>query len=335
MPIPLFYNGLEIAFAICYNNCMDKKFHDKIISLLPSKDLINCVKSEKFIFGEEELLKFINDYAPDFNKKLELFKEAANVFSNKEAKVHAKKLIAYNEKAYSEFMRADENCVYEVRIKCLPDDCDEEPLLTRSFDGAIEMIKSWLKCYKNVGAKDNKLSRYTIIKKTITQPRYPRDIFEGKVGSVGDCVLGYRFNILDLSMYNHGDEMHCKASAECDDCKAPCVSAISPHFPHFIKEYDLVAYYSDRLYNPTKIEYGIFDADIEQCDNETHVVLLNNEYIKTRMIDFKDENGFYRVYDAHEHPSYAEIFRPDINDVPKEVYNDYLYAVEGLKKFEL
>ncbi len=312
---------------------MDRKFHNKIISLLPSKDLINCIKTEKFIFGEEELLQFINDYAPDFNQKLELLKEAAIVFCNKEARVHAKKLIAYHENAYAKFMRADENCVYEIKIKCLPDDADEETLLIKTFQDAIEMIKSWLKCYKDVGARDNKLSRYTIVKKTITMPRYPRDIYRGKVGELGECVLGYRFRILNLSMYMQGNEMHCKGG-DCDDCKRPCIDHFMPRFPHFLKKYDLVAYYSDKLNHPNKIIYGIFVLDMEECDNDTYFLHLETEYIKKRKIDFRDEDGFYRVFDAHSHPSYAELFKPDITNVPKEIYEDYLYAVEELKKID-
>lgn len=313
---------------------MYKKFHDKIINLLPSKDLINKVKAEKFLFSEEELLKFINDYAPDFNKKLELFKEAISIFCNKKAKYHAKKLISFNENAYDAFMRADVACVYEIRIKCLPDDADEETLLTKTFDGAINMIKSWLKCYKDVGAKDNKFSRYTIHKKTITQPNYPRDIYNGKVGTLGECVLGYRFNILDLSMYTHNSEMLCKASTDCNDCKTPCVSLLMPSFPHFLNKYDLVAYCRDRLHNPTKIEYGILGTDMEKCNNDSFFIYLDNEYIKKRKVDFTDENGYCRVFDDHCHPSYAELFKPDISDVPKEIYDDYLYAVEGLKKLD-
>ncbi len=313
---------------------MDKKFHDKIMRLLPSKDLFNCVKAEKFIFGEEDLLKFINDYAYDFNKKMQLFKEAESVFCDKVAKAHAKKLIAYNQSAYDAFMQADENCVYEIKIKCLPDDADEETLLTRTFDDAIEMIKSWLKCYNDIGAKDNRLSRYTIDKKTVTLPRYPRDIYHGKVGSLGRCVLGYKFNILDLSMYTHYNEIHCKSSVDCEDCKTPCVGNIMPRFPHFLKKYDLVAFYDNYLDNPTKIYYGILGFDMEKCDNDSYFIFLDSEYIKSRKVDFTDEKGYYRVFEAHCHPSYAELFKPDINDVPKEIYDDYLYAVEGLKKFD-
>ncbi len=313
---------------------MNKKFHDKIIRLFPSKDLINCVKAEKYVFGEEDLLKFIDDYAPDFNKKIELFKEAATVFCDKQAKTHAKKLIAYNERAFAEFMRADENCVYEIKIKCLPDDADEETLLTKTFEDATEMIKNYLKCYKDVGARDNKSSRYTISKKTVTLPRYPRDIYNGKVGSLGRCILGYRFKILDLYTYTHDNEMHCKASLDCMDCKTPCLGNLMPRFPHFLKKYDLVAFYGDRLNNPAEITYGIFGLDMEKCDDDTYFIFLDNEYIKSRNVDFKDENGYYRVFDAHSHPSYAELFKPDIASVPKEVYEDYLYAVEGLKKFD-
>lgn len=313
---------------------MNKKFHDKVINLLPSKDLVNHVKAEKFVFDEEALLKFINDYAPDFNTKLKLFGEAVNVFESKTAISYAKKLIAHNEKAYAEFMRSDKNCVYEIKIKCFPDDADEEKLLTCTFDEAIEMIKCWLKCYRDVGAKDNILSRYTITKKTTNLPRSPRDIYKGNVGELGECVLGYKFNVLDVSFYALGNEIRCKSSLDCEDCKTPCVSCLMPSFPHFLNQYDLVAYYQDRLNNTTKPEYGIFAYDMDKCDSDSYFIHLDNEYIKNRKVDCTDENGYYEVYNAHSHPSYAELFKPDITDVPKEIYDDYLYAVEVLKHLD-
>lgn len=319
---------------------MDIKFHDKIVKLLPSKDLKDCVKAEKFTFTEQDLLKFINDYAPCFDEKLALFREAATVFCDKTAKAHAKKLIAFNEKAYADFMKPDENCVYEITIKCLPDDADEETLITKTFDDAIFMIKSWLKCFKDVGAKDNRLARYTIDKKTTSLPRYPRDIYKDKVGTVGNCVLGYKFKILNLdSYYLHANEINCKPLADCEECKTPCVGMHFPRFPHFLKKYDLVAFYGDNQGNAgtgynAEINYGIFGLDMEECDNDTYFIFLDNEYIKDRNVDFTNDKGYYRVFDAHSHPSYAVLFKPDLPSVPKDVYEDYLYAVEGLKKID-
>lgn len=313
---------------------MDKKFHKKVISLLPSKDLIKCVNEQRFIFGEEELLKFINDYAHSFDEKLALFEEAATVFTDKQAVRHAKKLIDFNRKNFDGFMREDADCVYEITIKCQPDDADEDTLITKSFPDTVEMIKSWLKCYYDVGAKDNKFARYTVVKKTTTLPKRPSDIYNNKVGTLGKCVLGHRFKILDLDLYKPGNEINCKANADCDECKTPCVGFTSPHFPHFLKKYDLVAFQSNRLLNPREISYGILGSDMDEYDDNSYVIDIDNEYIKDRNIDYKNKDGWYYVYVAHCHPSYAKLFKPDPDSVPKQIYDDYVYAVEGLKRLD-
>lgn len=313
---------------------MDKKFHKKVIALLPSKDLIKCVNEQHFEFREEDLLKFINDYSLSFDEMMALFEEAAATFTGKQAKRHAKKLIDFNRKNFDEFMREDADCVYEINIKCHPDDADEDTLITKSFPDALEMIKSWLKCYSDVGAKDNKFARYTIVKKTTTLPKRPIDLYKDKVGSLGKCVLGHKFKILNLDLYKSGNEITCKANADCDECKTPCVSWTSPHFPHFLKQYDLVAFQCNMLLNPREICYGILGSDMEEYDYDSYVIDIDNEYIKNRNIDYKDNDGWYGVYMAHCHPSYAKIFKPDPNSVPQQIYDDYVYAVEGLKKLD-
>ena len=71
---------------------------------------------------------------------------------------------------------------------------------------------------------------------------------------------------------------------------------------------------------------------MEKCDNDSYVINLDNEYIKNRKVDYLDENGCYMVYVEYSHPSYADIFKPNL--AGGELYDDYLYAVEELKKIE-
>lgn len=312
---------------------MYKKFHKRVVKLLPSKDLIKCVNEQGFIFKEEELLKFIDCYAPSFDEKLALFEEATRIFTEKQSIRHAKKLIAYNKKMYDYFISDDCDCVYEVKIKCMPDDADEETMIVKSFSDAVEMIKCWLKCYANVGAKDNKYARYTVKKKTTTLPARPYDIYCDKVGLQGACVLGHKFKILDLYVARMKNEMNCK-TLDCEECKMPCIGMISPRFPHFLEKYDLVAFHSNLLHAPHNICYGIFVGDMDECDYDSYVVLLDNEYIINRRVSYKDENGWYPVFRYHSHDSYDTLFKPDLMDVPQNVLDDYAYAVEELRKID-
>lgn len=313
---------------------MNKSFYKKIINLIPSADLKNCVFQNNYQFTEKDLLKFILRCAPTFKKKLELFKEATLVLEDKMLRRLAQKRIDFENKQYDAFMQAGENIVYEIEIKTAPNAADEETYLTKSFDDAVAMIKLFIKCY-DIKAGELTEARYTIKKKTTNLPQSPRDIYNDKVGALGECVLDNKFRIIYLDMYHSGNEVNCKNGVDCNECNRCISSWFTTHYPHFLQHYDLIAYYDDPLYNPTHLLYGIFDSDMEKYDFDTHVInILDNRYIQNRNADFIDENGYYRIYDAHSHPDYYEVFKPDLKDVPQKVLDDYNYALPVLKKIE-
>lgn len=313
---------------------MTKKLYNDIIATIPSPDLLAYIKRDGFRFGETKLLKIIDVCARTFDEKLDLFERASREFENKRDRAHAKKLVNHNKRQYDEFMRADDNCVYETDIKCEPDD-KEDTIITKTFDDAVQNIKMYIRHYADVGIKDGKYARYIIRKKTATVATRPSDIGRDKVGTLGECVLGQRFKILDLSMYGFGDEKKCKSTIlYCEECENPCVFAIRVKYPHFLKKYDLVAYQADPTLNPRDISYGILGVSMDDCDDDSYVIKLDNKYIKNRNAAYRDEDGYYRIYDAHWHPYYCQIFKPDIGSLPDGVYDDYLYAVEELKKID-
>lgn len=312
---------------------MNKAFYKKIINLIPSADMKNYVFANGFQFREKDLLKIILNYAPTFDIKLKLFEEASRLLDDKSMRVLAKKRIAFENRQYNAFMQLNLHTVYQIEIKTDPNAIEEETYLTKTFDEAVILIRDYIKCY-DIKAKERIYARYTIKKKTTNLPNKPSDIYNDKVGTLGQCVLDSRFRIIDLYMYNFGIEVTCKKSVDCEECDR-CINdhMFSIHFPHFLKEFDLVAYYDDLMYNPKHLTYGIFDLDMEECDCDSHVIALeDNPYIINRNGDFQDENGYYRIYDAHDHPSYFEIIKPDLNDVPQGIIDGYNYAVSILKK---
>ncbi len=46
------------------------------------------------------------------------------------------------------------------------------------------------------------------------------------------------------------------------------------------------------------------------------------------------EYGYYMIYDAHNHPDYYKIIKPNLQDVPQKILDDYNYALPILKKIE-
>ena len=321
-----------------------KTLENRIIKLLPSQTLKDYLKTSKFRFSEKDLLKFVEDYSPTFETKLKLLEEAAEVFTDKSVVKHARKLLEYHKKSFDEYMTASNDAVYEVEIFCNPDD-REETYILKTFDDAIVLIKKYLKYYRDIGVKDNKRSQYRILKKTTAAPRKPSDLC-CKVGEIGRCVLGYGQVIKSVEMHYNGSYWK-KCGGHCVDCADECIDVHSPHFPVFLQQYDLVAYktawdctvvdYGDRACKCDSygnIVYGILTTNMREYDDDTHVVLLNNVYIRERNAFYRDEEGYYRIYDAHDHPSYAELYKPDLTQIDKKVLTDYEYAVQALKEIE-
>lgn len=322
-----------------------KTLETKIVKLIPSHTLREYVKEHKYRFTQTDLLKFVEDYAPTYDEKIKLLNEIVTSFPDKTVVKHAQKFIKYHQRTFNEFMAPSDDCVYEVQIYCKPDDKDET-YVVRTYDDALVLIDNYLKYYRDVGAIDNKLSEYKIIKKTTTAPLKPSDL-NSKVGKLGQCVLGYKRVIKSVEMYYNGNYLS-NCNGVCVLCKRDCLDKHEPHFPVFLQQYDLVAYKTNWSYdtidcrgktyvcemNGEHIVYGILTTDMNVCDDDTHVVLLDNQYIRDRNAFYQDENEFYRIYDAHDHPSYAVLYKPDLSQLDYRLLNDYEYAVKALKELE-
>lgn len=313
---------------------MNSSFYKKVIKLIPSVDLRNYTLLNDYQFSEKDLLKIILEFSPTFNERLKLFEEASRLMCDKNMRMLAKKRLDFEKRQYAAFIQASPDTVYQIEIKTEPSAADEDSYITTTFGEAVELIKRFIRYY-NIKAKELLNARYTIKKKTTTLPSKGSDFFNDKVGTIGKCILNNKFDILDLETRNSSrKEIACKKGMICDDCMR-CIEETVTHFPNFLKRHDLVGYYDDLKYNPSHLTYGIFDCDIQNDDTFSLIVLIeDNRYIKTRNAEYQDENGYYRVYDAHTHQSYFTIIQPDLKDVPQNILDDYNYALKILKKIE-
>ena len=316
---------------------MNSEFHDKVVGLIPSRSLKEHIARHGHTFGEKDLLKIILDHAGTFDARIAMFDEAARVLSDAELRRLAKKRRDVEANKHRTFMQPSPDEIYYIELKfpprlgrdCMPDDT----LAARTFDDAVEIVKRYVKYYE-CSAAERRGARYTLRKMTVALSKKPSDFYKSKTGEIGRCVLDGKYEILDLDMYAAKREVPCAKDKLCDECNR-CIEVTAPRFPHFLQPYDLIGYYDDIVNNPTHMTYGIFDCDMEKCDDDTHVALLEtNKYIVERNIDYRDENGYYRVYDAHTHPSYCEIEKLDPADVPPKIAELYRYAADGLRKIE-
>lgn len=173
----------------------------------------------------------------------------------------------------------------------------------------------------------------------------PRDL-DCKAGELGRCVLVHKLAIKSVKMHNNG--WYLKKCGICYDCSDECIDNYSVRFSVFLQQYDWVAYKTDWSYDEIEsrckiykyencvghIVYGIWVTDMNKYSDVSEVVLLDNENIRERNAFAQYDEGYYHIYDANDHPSYAELYKPDLSKTNKDILADYEYAVEALKKIE-
>ncbi len=290
---------------------MDSEFYNRVVELLPSKDLKACIAERGFTFGEKELLKIILEYAPTLDTRLELFRDAATAMGDKNMRALAKMRFDFENKRYAEFLRSDPDCVYEIEID-LPRAVTTERYITKTFDDALKLIKKFLKCFR-LAARDTVGGRYTVTKKSTVVPDDPQDVTA--VGTVGYCVLDERRRVLDVDMCEFDCEVACRKGTTCDDCRM-CIGMTELSMPCFAEKFGLVAFYDDILRKPHKLTYGIF-----MCDDG----FASDPLVLT----VTPHGDGFKVDGAH--PALATVIIPERKAVPEKIYAGYLAAVENLK----
>ncbi len=325
-----------------YNDMTYKAFYNKIIALLPSADLRAAVKNGNHVFSETDLLKFIDDYAPSFNKKIELFDLAAEVFSDKETKYHAKKLAEHCRKTYDYFATPSDDAVYVIQSRSSFDGgrC-VETLVNKTLDDALVTLQTCARRDKR-DMSEGEFYKYEIKKHSTVCVRKYNDSY---VAELCSCKWDPKLGIVSIDNWGMKNEF----GVDCNTCKRKhvCLQSHEVKYPAFLQPYDLVAYKTDGFtpieYNKygtairhTDIAYGVLCCDMTRDDNNisSYVVCLDSKCVKERRADEKTEDGYHMIYFDHDHPQYAELYKPNRDEVPNSIYADYLYAVDELKKID-
>lgn len=318
---------------------MDKRFYNKIVKLIPSDTLKEFLKGSKFRFQEKDLLAIINEYSKDYNEKISLLQEVIDCIEDKSVVFHAKKLIELHSQYHDEFIRAADCFAYDITI--IEDDnfLEERHFVTKTFEDALTLIKCYNRHYSDLLCMnvkqgtliDGKYVYYKILKCTTVAPKKPSDIHKW-VGNIGECLLGKKLEILDVRTYTLSitDIYKCK-NKDCDeDCKSQCINMYQHYikFPSFLEQYQLVAY--DEW---DKTKYGILPYVMREGEDDSYVIdLEDNDFITNREVLTSLDD--FRIFDAHWHPSFFDIYLPSREDIPDYIYENYLYALEILKKLD-
>ena len=326
-----------------------KAFERKILKLLPSDSLKEAIKEYGHKFSDMDIIKIIHDYGRTFDEKLALFEEAKSIFTDKKVINYTGRVIAHYHKMLNEFSKSDENTAFKVEIQHSAT-AEADEYITKTFEDAKALYSGFVRYfYRNDGQTVEPTMLCTVTKFSTQAIKKPSDVYY-KVGEKGCAELNSRQKITEVTVYDIRHEWSCKNYPDCcEECKKPCLERHVVYFPKFVKKYDLVSFIpqwkmshiTDRngddftIINDGEAQLGVLLEDMYLNDDnfDSTLILLDNYYVKSRTA-YQKADGFYRIYDTHDHEPFPLLEKIDPLTLPKEAQDDYAYLVEVLKNLE-
>ncbi len=287
---------------------------DKIIELLPSADLKAKIKATNHQFKENELLQIIYRYAPNFDARLKLLEEFAEIAST-DVPALAKVYIKYQQDNYNRFIEASEGFVYELCIKENPDSY-EEKYLCSSLNGALVCIERFYEEYASVNAIETDKTRYKILKRKVfsENDRFEEDTY-------AEMTLGEHKTILEVSDYRNPAD--CDLNTMCSECKEFCPRRIDDvAYPCFACNYAIIKYRN----HEGKDSFGVNLCMSNKCDgleSELYVIPLDSHTIR----EHRFEDDFY----DHQHIELPLATLATTKDLDETMRKNYFDFIEYLK----
>jgi len=283
--------------------------HDRIVDLIPSKDLRNTIRSTDHRLTDIALLATVYHCAPDYSTRIEYLRMLESIFVG-DLKAYVTRIIETQRQSMDSFLKNEPDAVYELHIKETTDAYDETYLCT-SFDAAMKMIPLF---YQEYECNENALSRYRIVKRRIFSAREGELFAEDHLGEAVLLPGGVIYSV----------EMNGIRAEDCDglclDCERYCIHNMEIPYPCFTKHADAVKY---RRYDGTE-RFGVVLQWDDAPTNECYIIPLDIEQI--RYHDFK--NAHY----GHEHIPSALVERVSVEGLPVELQKDYLAYSEFLRE---
>ncbi|MCL2695232.1 MAG: hypothetical protein FWE69_02780 [Clostridiales bacterium] len=307
---------------------MNEKLAKRIVSETCSATLQNAIEETSFMVSDFDLLILAYKYAPDYNTRLELLRLIAADTEDEKTRAQAERCIAFEKEKWEMFISAEDNCIFEAKIKDGPTSW-EERYIARSFEGAIKKIKSFCAYYE---VTFDEQSRFDIEKRKFTNETEIKNFEEdwhGAASYKGDFVL------VDV-MHDHMSETESLADdcdGKCLDCEQrPCFLNKPPVLPAFLKNMDIVRYKE----HDGVTRYGIFFGDMrtDEADDRAYLVSLRCDAFDDRK--FQTQEQFYeRLFYLHDHiqfPQLDVIAAAELPDDLRENYNIFKRLYDRFKE---
>lgn len=287
---------------------MNSELLDEIINLLPSDELRKTVFEKNIAFSEQDLLKIVYHYAPDYDIRLCLLDRLCHTFSGK-LKEYTELLAKRQRFCLEAFSKCEENTIFELHIKDRPDAYDERYVCC-SYEAALKLIPLF---YREYECEPTDETYYKIEKRKLFCGRDDEPFSEDYLGVAEFLSSGklYSVDVNDL----------CSGIADCSDCDRICVLDSEMEFPRVIERGDIVKFrYS--LAQPERIGVVPFFCKSEtEC--EYYVIPLDCADMRYHHFDTE--------FWDHEHIPAPLVRKIPLESLDEKMREDYLAFMEYLK----
>ena len=309
--------GLFVAVETLFK----RKMRDKIIDLLPSKDLKQKIRETDFQFTEPELLTIILAYAPTYDQRLAMLDEFSRTAPPKLAKV-AEYFIAHQQEVFRRFVEERDGYVYELHIRYeLPFDdkiyrCTEK-IICASYEAALDCIDSFYKENEDLEIKETEETEYMVVK---------RNVFAVGDRCIDDqnavCFLGPSKKLLRVEESNLSVSGGRGCNNDCLKCEQICPGwSVDILYPCFAFSFSLIRYRDQdvSLDFEGKEHLGICLCAEECCKDcradAYYVIPMDCEPVRY--------HRFERVHEEHDHIPLPEAELVRIEELDEETRGNY------------
>lgn len=301
---------------------------DRIIDLLPSRDLKRKIRELDFQFTQPELLTIILDYAPTYEQRLALLDEFAASAPPELGKV-AEYFAAYQRELFRRFVEERDGFIYELHIRSeLPLNntviTPVERYICATYESALAWIDKYFEAYADIDTKETAETRYMIVKRKVfsLDDRFAED--EDSV-----CFLGPKKTLLRVERINLSTSgRSCKH--DCLRCGRICPSwSVDILYPCFAFSFSIIRYRdTDEFFAfEGKEHLAICHCPTECCSDQRadafYVIPLDCDPVRL--------HRFELVGDEHDHIPlpWAELVR--FEDLDEENQRNYTAYVQWWK----
>ena len=293
-----------------------EELRKEIINLIPSTSLKAEIEKRGTKFKDRDLIVLTYHYAPTIKKSFELFEKLKSFIKSDKDLNLIDRIIKKRNMQIKKFSASNKNYVYKVEIFAANGITDT--FFIKRFDKIEENLKAWFEYYADV--IENPIREIVVTKNYVFETIDENSI--EKECAWEYCYLTPDFEISKISTagYTKLDEM-----LDCYDMR----------LPSFLKKNDLVSYVDEG-----EKHYGIISFDVKNAsfndeppiDDLDQPIATNKRFFEETTI-YKGKK-YYDFFNDHYHLRLTEIEKENLENVPKQIQENYLYIKDCLEKIK-